>query len=61
MTELPEYIAKCCREWIVLFGGAGRCGKCGQRPAYERPNCCPESYHHFTGRVQCSAHPGAHR
>lgn len=42
MRAIPTYIAFCCREWIAPYGFAGgRCGLCGQRPTYLRPD--PES------------------
>lgn len=42
LPRVPTYIAYCCREWIAPFGHqGGRCGLCGQRPEYLRPD--PES------------------
>lgn len=41
MTErLPTYIGFCCREWILAawHRDGGKCGLCGERPAYLRPD-----------------------
>lgn len=36
---IPTYIAFCCREWIAPMGyRGGRCGICGERPEYLRPD-----------------------
>lgn len=35
----PTYIGYCCREWVLALGfRGGRCGLCGERPAYLRPD-----------------------
>lgn len=37
--SLPTYIGYCCREWILaLAHKPGRCGYCGERPTYLRPD-----------------------
>lgn len=36
--NLPTYIGKCCREWVLHAGARGRCGLCGERPVYLRPD-----------------------
>lgn len=37
--SLPTYIGACCREWILALGHKpGRCGLCGERPEYLRPD-----------------------
>lgn len=41
MTDrLPTYIGYCCREWIMpaIAQQPGRCGYCGERPTYLRPD-----------------------
>lgn len=44
MNEIHTYIGRCCREWILATGfHVGRCGLCGERPTYERPD--PDSPH----------------
>ncbi len=38
---IPTYIGRCCREWILAFTPGkrpGRCGLCGERPTYLRPD-----------------------
>lgn len=43
LPKTPTYIAFCCREWIAPIGHrSGRCGLCGERPTYLRPD--PDSY-----------------
>lgn len=38
-TEIPTYIAYCCREWVAPIGFRGTtCGLCGERPTYLRPD-----------------------
>lgn len=32
-----RFVGLCCREWILAFGGKGRCGLCGEIPQYLRP------------------------
>ena len=45
-TSFHTYIGECCREWIMAFGfRRGRCGLCGERPAYKRDDdfcSCPD-------------------
>lgn len=37
MSTVPLCVTECCREWICGAGGGwGRCGICGERPAYVR-------------------------
>jgi hypothetical protein len=37
LPKLPTYIGRCCREWIMpAMGKRGKCGLCGEMPAYER-------------------------
>lgn len=40
MTErLLTYIGYCCREWVLAAAfRVGRCGLCGERPVYLRPD-----------------------
>lgn len=39
LPKIPTYIARCCREWVAPIGfPGGRCGYCGERPTYLRPD-----------------------
>lgn len=37
--KIETYIGECCREWVLASGvPVGRCGLCGERPTYKRPD-----------------------
>jgi hypothetical protein len=44
LPKVPTYIGRCCREWVLAIGAKGRCGLCGEKPTYSRPD--PNSPHH---------------
>lgn len=38
LPKVPTYIGFCCREWVLAYGPGGRCGLCGERPVFLRPD-----------------------
>lgn len=39
---VPTYIGFCCREWTLAYMGRGKCGLCGEVPAFIRHDQPPE-------------------
>lgn len=45
LPKLHTFIGKCCREWVLAYGGRGTCGLCGERPVFVRHDWPPEGHH----------------
>lgn len=34
--DIPIYVGRCCREWVLAALRRGRCGLCGETPTFVR-------------------------